>query len=86
MVDDQPDHATVASCRPVVRQQRQRQQIAAAGYGDGKEGRRLERLERRHQLREGAGADGLRWPGDHPQPFFWRSCSTRRFCRSVARG
>jgi len=23
---------------------------------------------------------------DHPQPFFWRSCSTRRFCRSVARG
>ena len=25
-------------------------------------------------------------PSRHPQPFFWRSWSMRRFCRSVARG
>ena len=86
VVDDQADHAAAAPGRPVVRQQDQRQRIAAAGYGDGEDGRRLERLERRHQAREGAGAEWLRWRGAHPQPFFWRSCSTRRFCRSVARG
>jgi hypothetical protein len=35
-----------------------------------------------------AGTVASSCPGwaDHPQPFFWRSCSTRRFCRSMARG
>ena len=55
-------------------------------FGDGKDGTGFERREGRHQRRELGGRERPGGSSAHPQPFFWRSWSMRRFCKSVARG
>ncbi|MDB5486984.1 MAG: hypothetical protein JWQ58_699 [Reyranella sp.] len=87
MIDDQRDGATALLRSPLARQQGETQRIATAGNGNSEIGTCLERRKRRHQAREGRSVDGkLLAKVAHPQPFFERSWSIRRFCRSVARG
>ena len=85
VIDDQADDPALQLGGPFMRQQRERERIAAARHGNGKNGTGFERRERRHQRRE-LGARERLGGGAHPQPFFWRSWSMRRFCKSVARG
>ena len=86
MVDDQAGDAPAARAGPLLSQQRQSERIASAGYGNRDDGCALERLERRHQALELRSLKRSVAGRAHPQPFFWRSWSTRRFCRSGARG
>ncbi len=87
VIDDQREHSAAPRARPFMRQQGEAERISTAGNGDAEFGACLERFERRHQAREGRPVDGSRLDGiAHPQPFFCRSWSIRRFCRSVARG
>ena len=86
MIDDQADEAATARARPLVSQQCQSERITPAGYGDGNHGRALERRERRDQSFERSAIERSVVGRAHPQAFFWRSWSIRRFCRSVARG
>lgn len=86
MIDDQTDDLAGARARPLVCQQREGEGIATAGHGNGEHRRVLERFEGRHQPRERGRIERSIAGPAHPQPFFWRSWSTRRFCRSVARG
>ncbi len=87
MVDDEGDGPAGPLPGPSVGQQREAERVSPARDGDGQFGSRLEGRERRNQelelLKTERCCSGL---VDHPQPFFWRSWSIRRFCRSVARG
>ena len=87
MVDDEGDGPAIPLASPSVGQQREAERVSPPRHGDGQLGSRLEGRERRHQALEIPKVERCR-SGlvDHPQPFFWRSWSIRRFCRSVARG
>ena len=71
-----PSHAPAAPA-PANRARPKRRRQATGGASNGANGAISAR-----ELGVGARARPLR----HPQPFFWRSWSMRRFCRSVARG
>ena len=80
MVHDQGDGAPLPGDDPLARQQGQAQRIAATGNGHRKVGMSLEGREGRHQTFEGRSAQSGRDGGDaHPQLFFCRSWSMRRF-------
>ena len=87
MVDDQrrsrdrrapPPSRAPAAPAPANRGRRKRRRQGRASVSNGSNGA--------ISCAKAPASTGMRRPGDHPQPFFWRSCSTRRFCRSVARG
>jgi hypothetical protein len=86
VIDDQGEETASTTANPFVCQQRQTTRIATAGNGNRDVGMCLEGLERRHEARERRPVDGTARHKIHPQPFFCRSWSIRRFCKSVARG
>ncbi len=86
MIDDQGDDPPTADHSPIMREQDQRKRIATARHRYPKHRTTLERLETGHQAREYVTIDASGISRTQLHPSFWRSCSIRRFCRSVARG